>query len=240
MAARDVRARTAGVLLITATVASLVSTTFLGSLLSGSSVLAGVSQHQDRVLAAAFFQLLAAFTSAAIAVAFYPVLRPHAEGMALGAVGFRLVEGTFYALAAVGMLMLVALSGELSPGVAASAAGRTSGLLLRGLGDSAALAGILAFYVGGTLYYLVFYRSRLIPRWLSVWGLLGTTLGAVAALLLLFRMIGTLSVIQVVLNVPIGVQELVLAVWLIWRGFATPTPVLRMGGRRVSRAPAPA
>jgi hypothetical protein len=83
---------------------------------------------------------------------------------------------------------------------------------------------VLAFYIGGTLYYLVFYRSRLIPRWLSVWGLVGTTLGALGALLVLFRVVDTLSGVQVALNVPIGVQEIVLAVWLIWKGFRVTVP----------------
>ncbi len=111
MRSRDIHATTAGVLLISATAASLVATAFLGSLLDGPSFLASVSQHQDRLLTAALFQLMAAFTSAAIAISLYPVLRPHAAGMALGSVGFRLIEGVFYALSAVGTLLLVALSG---------------------------------------------------------------------------------------------------------------------------------
>ncbi len=45
--------------------------------------------------------------------------------------------------------------------------------------------GVLAFYTGATLYYLVFYRSQLIPRWLSVWDLAGTVLGLAAGLLVL-------------------------------------------------------
>jgi Domain of unknown function (DUF4386) len=63
---------------------------------------------------AVLFQLLAAFTSAAIAVTFHPVLRQHAAGLALGAVAFRLIEGVFYALSAVGALILVSLSGQLT------------------------------------------------------------------------------------------------------------------------------
>ena len=61
--------------------------------------------HQDRLLTAALFQLIAAFTSAAIAVALYPVLREHAAAMALGAVAFRLIEGVFYALSAAGTMI---------------------------------------------------------------------------------------------------------------------------------------
>ncbi|MGA8427979.1 MAG: DUF4386 family protein [Candidatus Dormiibacterota bacterium] len=69
------------------------------------------------------------------------------------------------------------------------------------------------------MYYYLFYRSRLVPRWLSVWGLAGTALGAVAGLLVLFRVTGYMAAPQVVLNVPIGVNEIVLAIWLLVRGF---------------------
>jgi hypothetical protein len=78
---------------------------------------------------------------------------------------------------------------------------------------------LLAFGVGGLLYYLVFYRSRLIPRWLSVWGIAGVILLMVAAVLIIFGVIGPLSAGQVVLAAPIGLQEMVLAVWLIGKGF---------------------
>ena len=61
------------------------------------------------------------------------------------------------------------------------------------------------------MHLTVFHRSQLIPRWLSAWGLLGTALGFVAGLLVLFRVIGLLSVPQMALNVPIGAQELVFA-----------------------------
>ena len=231
MRSRDIHATTAGMLLIAATAASLVATALLGSLLDGPGFLTGVSQHQDRMLTAGLFQLMAAFTSAAIAISFYPVLRTHAAGMALGSVGFRLIEGVFYALSAVGTLVLVALSDQLSARGVIGATTQASGELLRDLREAAAVAGVLAFYTGGTLYYLVFFRSRLIPRWLSIWGLAGTTFGAIGALLVLFRAIDTMSGPQVALNVPIGVQEIVLAVWLIWKGFSTtvPAPVADRG-----------
>jgi deazaflavin-dependent oxidoreductase (nitroreductase family) len=121
MRSRDVRATTAGLLFIAATATSLIATAFLGSLLKGPGFLATVTLHQDRLLTAALFQLIAAFTSAAIAVALYPVLREHAAGMALGAVAFRLIEGVFYALSAAGTMILVSLSGQLTAGASAHA-----------------------------------------------------------------------------------------------------------------------
>jgi hypothetical protein len=216
MRSRDVRATTAGLLFIAATTTSLIAAAFLGSLLKGPGFLATVALHQDRLLTAALFQLIAAFTSAAIAVTLYPVLRQHAAGMALGAVAFRLIEGVFYALSAAGTMILVSLSGQLTADPSAHA----SADLVRDLRDSAGCVGVLAFYTGATLYYLVFYRSQLIPRWLSVWGLAGTVLGLAAGLLVLFQSIAVLSSTQVVLNLPIAVQEMVLAVWLIVKGFS--------------------
>lgn len=233
---RDIHATTAGVLLITATAASLAATAFLGSSFDGAAFLGTVAQHQDRLLTAGLFQLLAAFTSAAIAISFYPVLRAHAAGMALGSVGFRLIEGVFYALSAVGTLALVALSDQVAAGAPAGVAAQQSADLVRDLREAAAVTAVLAFYVGGTLYYLVFHRSRLIPRWLSAWGLAGTSLGTVGALLVLFRAIDTMSGPQVALNVPIGVQEIVLAVWLIWKGFDRTAPAVPDRGSRLSRA----
>lgn len=233
MRTRDIHAVTAGILLITATAASLVATALLGSLLDGADFLAGVAQHTDRMLTAALFQLLGAFTSASIAIALYPVLRHHAAGMALGSVGFRIVEGTFYAVSAVGTLVLVSLSDDLA--TTGPAAVQASAGTVRDLREAAAVAGVLAFYVGGSLYYAIFYRSRLIPRWLSTWGLAGTALGAVGALLVLFRAVETMSGAQVALNVPIGLQELVLAVWLIWKGF-TPPRAARPAAPRRSRS----
>jgi hypothetical protein len=228
MRSHDVRATTAGVLFIAATATSLVATALRGSLLNGPGFLAAVALHQDRLLAAALFQLMAAFTSAAIAVTLYPVLRQHAAATALGSVAFRLIEGVFYALAAVGTLILVSLSGQLTAGVSAHA----SADLIRDLRDSAGTVGVLAFCTGATLYYLIFYRSQLIPRWLSVWGLVGTVLCLTAGLLVLFQSIAVLSSTQVVLSLPLGVQEMVLALWLIVKGFSPkaeakpPTPTV--------------
>lgn len=228
MTTRDIRATTAGVLLIAATAASLAATACFGSSLKGADFLSSIASHQDRMLTGALFELIGAFASAAIAISLYPVLRKHAPAMALGSVGFRLIEGMFYALAAVSVLVLVALAGE------AGTTG-TSAAVMREFHESAGLAGILAFYLGGSLYYLIFYRSQLIPRWLSVWGLVGTTLGAAAAVLVLFQTLTLLSGVHTLLNVPIGLQELVLAVWLLRKGFTDGAPLAPSARLRPAR-----
>jgi hypothetical protein len=122
-------------------------------------------------------------------------------------------------------MILVSLSGQLTAGASAHA----SADLVRDLRDSAGCVAVLAFYTGATLYYLVFYRSQLIPRWLSVWGLAGTVL-AWSPTCWSSSSPSLCCPPQVVLNLPIGVQEMVLAVWLIVKGFSpkpkakAPTP----------------
>jgi Domain of unknown function (DUF4386) len=127
-----------------------------------------------------------------------------------------------YLVAAVGTLLLLQAGQEATAGSPIPSYLRTSGALLQTLRNQAGLIAVLAFYVGASMYYYAFYRARLIPRWLSGWGLAGTALGAAAGLLVLFRVTGYISATQVALNLPITVNEIVLAIWLLVRGFGSP------------------
>jgi Domain of unknown function (DUF4386) len=218
-----VTARVAGTLFIAATVASLLSTGLLNPVFSGSGYLLKIAAHQDRIVAGAFFEIIAAFASAGIALSLYPVVRKHGEALALGSVGFRLLEGGLYLVAAVGTLLLLQAGRDATAGSPIPSYLRTSGALLQTLRNQAGLIAVLAFYVGASMYYYVFYRARLIPWWLSGCGLAGTALGAVAGLLVLFRVTGYMSAPQVALNLPTAVNEIVLAFWLLVRGFDSST-----------------
>ena len=215
-------ARTAGVLFITATVASLASTALMNPIITGRDYLTKTFAHQDRVITGSFFLIVSAFASAGIAIALYPKLSSYGRGLALGSVSFRVMEGVMYLVGAVAVLMLVPLSHDAARMEASPAYIQTSGSLVQTLHDKASVIGVMAFYLGALMYYWIFFRSGLIPRWLSEWGLVGATLGFFAALLVLFRVITSMSALQVGLNVPIGVNEVVLALWLIVKGFNSP------------------
>ena len=225
MSSQNVNARVAAVLFICATAASLVDRALLSPVLSSQDYLAAIVANSGRVTAGAFFQVLAGLTSAGIAVALYPVLRRRGEALALGSVGLRFVEGALYIVGAIGALLLVNLSRLAAAGTEASSSATTSGVLLLALRDRASMTGVLAFYLGGTMYYAIFFRSRLIPRWLSGWGIAATASGLSAALLVFFGVTEMFSTVQVALNVPIFVNELVLAGWLLVKGFSSPAAV---------------
>jgi hypothetical protein len=221
----------AGVLFIIATVADVISrAVLLQPILSAPDYVTKISANEDQVLLGALFLLIGAVAAAGIAVALYPVLRKHNDGLALGSVVFRLIEGALYVGIVVCLLMLVTLSQEpAKAGTPAPSAFQVQAALLMAARDSLGEVAVLAFGLGALMYYWVFYQSRLVPRWLSAWGLVAIALVMVSGLLVMFRLTEPMSTTQVVLAAPIGVQEMVLAVWLIAKGF---------NPRAVSSAPA--
>ena len=90
---------------------------------------------------------------------------------------------------------------------------QTSGALLLAAKDWTSIVENIPYGLGALIFNFVLYQSELIPRWLSVWGLIGATLLLAMGLL---RMFGH-SVIF--LAIPIILNELVLAVRLIVKGF---------------------
>jgi hypothetical protein len=212
-------ARIAGTLFITATIAGTLPTFLIGSL-DVPDYLTRISANGNQVMVGAFFLLIAAVLSGSIAISLYPVLKKYNEALALGAVGFRLIEAVFYIVNLIGLLSLVLLSQEF---VKAGSPGASSfqllGTLALAIYDWTGFAfGVIAFSLGAMMYYVVFYQSRLIPRWLSGWGLIATALSLVAAVLVMFGLKPG-SPLMITLILPIFFQEIVLAGWLIFKGF---------------------
>jgi hypothetical protein len=212
----------AGVLFITATAASLLGNGLTGSILAAPDYLASVSSSGNRVMVGALLSFLAAAGSAGIAIALYPVLKRYDAGLALGAVGFRLIEAVFYIVGALCLLSLLTVSQQsVNAGDQSASDFQNVGHVLLTTRDSADFVlAVIAFCLGALMYYAVFYRSKLIPRWLSVWGLIAIVLLLSAVFITLFdgdpySISGTL----IWLALPIALQEMVLAVWLIVNGF---------------------
>lgn len=211
-------ARGVGVLFITATVASIVGTGLSSAFLAGPDMLAKVASNATQVSVGVLLELLAAFSCAGIAISLYPVLSRFSPGLSLGSVVFRATEGALYLVAAASLLALVALAQGSSAADGVPAAPFTGiGTALLDMRQQVSLMGVFAFGLGGLLYYVVFWQSRLIPRWLSGWGLLGIVLmlGACMAAMTGQRPIQS----YVIVMLPIAVQEMVLAAWLIAKGF---------------------
>jgi hypothetical protein len=174
-------------------------------------------------LAGALLALIAALSSASIAIALYAVLRRYNAGLALGSVGFRLIESVFYIVDILGLLSLLALSQAfVQAGTPDDPYFQTIGLLIQtGREWATFVFGVSAFSMGALMYYAALYQSKLIPRWLAGWGLLGAACSLGAAISILFGLT-PYSLPMIVLILPIAIQEMALAIWLIVKGFAAP------------------
>lgn len=221
-----------GTLFILGTVSALTAAALVPAL-TGSDYLTGVASHPGRMATAALVYLLAAGISAGIAIALYPVLKKAGTALALGSVVFRTIEAVMYTTALVSLLSVLTLGQRLATAPAADRAPiqvmADSFLAVR---DHSNLAAVVAYGTGALMYYALFYRSRLVPRWLSVWGIASVVLILTACVLALFRNDPVTGYTLLIL--PIALQEMALALWLLVRGFSpAPHQELAIRGTRV-------
>ncbi len=203
-----------GVLFIIATVLSLISSTLIGSVIDTPNYLTNVSANGNQMILGALLELAAAISVVLIPAMMFPILKQHNEGMALGYFGFRIIEAITLIVGAISSLLLITLSQKyVNAGAPAASYFQTSGALLLAARNWAFPLNPIVFGPGALMFYYVLYQSKLIPRWLSAWGLIGATMVFVLGLL------GMFGNILIFLAIPIGVQEMVMAVWMIVKGF---------------------
>ncbi len=198
-----------GVLYIIGTVALVLSALVTGSVLAGPAFLAQVAAQPNQLAIGALLVLLAGFALAMVPVVFWPVGKRSNEALAVGYVVFRgALETVLYVVGALCWLLLIALSAE--PDVVPLAGFvRTVETVIWGQ----LLA--IPFALGALMFYWLLYQSRLVPRWLSTWGLVGAALYIGSPLGSMFGL--SLGVLMA----PLAVQEMVMAVWLIAKGFSS-------------------
>jgi hypothetical protein len=209
-------ATTVGVLIITALASSALSGAFIGSI-DDPDYLTAVSANEYKVLIGVLFQLILAASVIAIPIVMFPIFKKHSESLALGYVVARIFEGFFDIVIAMSLLLLLTLSREfVEAGASATSNFQTSGALIIAVRDWSSVLENIPFCLGALIFYYLLYRLILVPRWLSVWGLLGVALFLSTVP---FRLFGLLPQSALVLVVPLIVNELVLAIWLIVKGF---------------------
>ena len=176
-------------------------------------------------MVAAFSEFVMAVAVAGVAFMIYPILKhdadtPGKQGLALWYVGTRLAEGTLFLVGILGLLSLLALSQEAARAGAGQAIQHQATVsVLETASEYAWVLGQSVFAVGAVMLYGLLYVSRRIPRWLSVWGLIGAPLMLAAGFSLALTGDPN-STVSSILYAPLAAQEMVLAVWLIFKGFS--------------------
>lgn len=211
-------ARVVGVLFITATIAAIVGG-MLVLPVEEADALADVAAADAGIVSGVLLELLMAVSVVGIAALFFAVFRRREPGLAMVYVGARVLEAVLLAAAAVSALAVLGLAR--TGGTVAEA---TPLLVVRE--QTYLLGSLVALGLGALVLYGLLLRTRLVPSWLSVWGLVGAALILGRGLVEVYAV--ELSVaVQGVLAAPIALNEMVLAIWLIVKGFDEPAEPMR-------------
>jgi hypothetical protein len=229
-------ARVVGGLFIVATVSFSLSVIILDPVVGAADFLTQVSVRSSRVSAGVVLELVNHIAVVGIAVVIYPVLRRFSERLALGYVAARTIESVLFAVATMHLLTLVTVGQEfVAAGSPAASYFHTLGdLLLAGHDWNKVPLAFTAFSLGTLMLNYLLFRTRLVPRWISVFGLLAAASILTARVMLLCGLELPPATVTT-MDGPIFLQEMVIAVWLILRGFdesvlaASPTRLVAPG-----------
>lgn len=234
---RRASARLVGILFILATVPFSISVVVLEPILAPPDVMARVAGSPGRVGVGVLLELVNHIAVVGIAVVVFPVLKTFSERLALGYLAARSIEAALFGVATLHLLTLVFVSGELvaAGGPPAAELAVLSNVLLAGHDWNSAVLPFTAFALGALLLNYTLYRARLVPRWIAVFGLL-SAVSILAARILLIVGISLAPSTVAAMDGPIFLQEMVFAVWLIFKGFEplSDTPSIAPDAREAS------
>ena len=173
------------------------------------------------VLIGAVLEIIVALAGIGSAVALFPVVKRQHEGVALGFVGSRTLEGAMLFAGVAALLSVVSLR-QAGAGADAVVISQT----LVALYDRTFLiGGSFMPAINGLLLGFLLYRSRLVPRVLPLLGFTGAALLVAGDAAVLFGFIGQRAPLSGLVALPIAAWEFSLGVYLVVKGFK-PSPIL--------------
>ena len=208
----------AGVLYIIGTVAGIFSLIYGGSVLDMPDYLAQVSADPNQVVIGSLFILTMGLALAMVPVVLFPVLKKFNEVLAVGYVIFRgALETCAYFILAIGWISITLISQAYV--TADTSYFQSLGDLVLKTHDQIGNIMTIVFILGALMFYSALYQSKLVPRWLSGWGLLTAIPYLASGVLGMFALVNQMSSTYMFMVIPLALQEMVLAIWLIVKGF---------------------
>ena len=205
-----------GLLFIIATASSSLGFIIIDPVIKAPDILVAGTVNSSHWILGVLFLLINCIAVVIIPVLLFPVFKKHSEVLAVGYIGSRIVESLILIVGSISLLSLLTLSGEFLQAEALDISYfQSSAIILLASYEWSHLIGIMIFFSFSALTLnTLLYISELIPRWLSGWGLIGATMLLISGM---FEIFGLNPLLYFTL--PIALQEMVFAVWLIVKGF---------------------
>jgi hypothetical protein len=214
-------ARIVGALFLLAMATSLFGGIWLDSMTTATDYLSALAAQETQVLLGVLLELVNCIAVVGIAAALFPLMRVQNEAVAAGYLGIRVVEAVGLSVAVISPLLLVTLSQDyVAAGASDAAYFQTAGALVMAAREQlASLLTPVFFSLGALLLYYFLYRSRLIPRFIPVWGFIAVAALFTWNLLVAFGLSVSAGMVFVL---PMILNEIFLGIWLIAKGFDSP------------------
>src|SRR4051812_5095551 len=209
-------ARAVGVVYLAGMVVGVVGNILIQSVLSAPNHLTSLSANSTLLGIGAMLWLIAVAGDTAHGVLMFPILKLHNEWIAFGYLASRILDSVFVAIMVLFVLLQIPLGGEYLN------AGGSDASYLQSLSRVFMEAKLYAYHFGmttvgvaGLMLCYLFYRAKLVPRLVSIWGLVGyaALLGGSVLEVLGFDL-------QLIHVIPGGLWEMFIGVWLIVKGFS--------------------
>jgi hypothetical protein len=189
------------------------------SILAGPDQLSTIAASSLLLATCVVFWLCTVAGDTAHGVLMFPVLKQHSERSAVGYLAARIMDATFIAVMALLILVQIPIANEyLNAGSAETSYLQALSAVFNHGYLYAYEFGMITVGVAGLILCYAFYRSQLIPRPLAVWGLIGYAVLLSGSVLQILGF--ELNSIQAI---PGGLWEVFIGVWLIAKGFTTPS-----------------
>jgi hypothetical protein len=205
-------ARPAGILFIVASATAVAGGSLLLPIAEPRFLTTGSAQ--PRLATGALLEIVLALSVAAIAAMLWPVLRRVSQPVAALYLVTRTLEGALIAAGTLAALVMTSLVGSHTPPGAGDA-------LLDSREWAIRIGTLVVFGASAIMLNALLLRGRLVPRWLAWWGLVGGVLLTLRGVLETYG-VDLPAAAQAVLAAPIGLEEMVFAVWLLVRGLSAP------------------
>jgi hypothetical protein len=214
-------AKIVGVLFILAAFTAVIGLNLYNPILNGSDYLITGSEHGSQVITGALMELLLVVSAVGTATTMFPLLRQYNETIALWHVCFRFLEAIIITVGVISVLSLLTLSQEfVAAGAPDSSSFHSSGIILKAIHDWTFMLGPLFMLgINTMMYSYIFYKTKLVPRFISILGMTGAISVFICSLFVMFGVFPQISFWGAVLAVPVAANEMILAVWLIVKGF---------------------
>lgn len=219
MNTHKIAARIFGIFFLISFLSYGIGSGLVESVINVPDFLSTISGNKTRIIVGVILiTLIHTIVNIGLPILLLPILKPFNKNLTYGYLCAAITATVIVAIGALFLLLLIPLGDEyVKLGAADTSNIEITGVLLKKGAFYAYQIGMAIWGFGGLLFCSLLYKSKLISRYVSVWGFIGYIIFISGTIFELFG-----YTVGVLLSIPGGLFEIYLSIWLIVKGFNVP------------------